>query len=287
MTSSAFWRVTANTFAKVSGDGSSAPPDGFAINSDIVRKIRAGNGLLLGDFDESQNCAVVSFLGVVTEVIKEKSLVQVRWREKRLVLRPHANGAVHWKRERTFNFAREVSERYLLNSIFAEEFQTVNWNSEFGPSKSQTIKQKSKKFQSQTTKAGSQEPNNIGLITTDLASSFSATKIAAFAQEPEWVLKKRMTFPKSGFVYLIQTINGFKFQPSKSLPKWSMFFQLNVRNDVKLVHVAWFPDYIFAESDLQARFHKNRYDGELLRLSEDEIRQVKTLGELIHCDLLD
>lgn len=281
MTYSAFWRVSARALA----EESDTPPDDIAFDESLVRKIRVGNGFLLGDFDESENCAVVSFIGVVTAVTKDKSLIHVRWREKRLVLRPHPTGVRYWKRDRVFNFAREVSDRYLLGSIFAEEFQTVDWDSELV--KRHSREHKSKTALSQTTKKLNQGINHVVSTTLDSSEYLPSTGFAHFEQEPEWVLKKRATHHKSGFVYLIQTVNGFKFQSSKSLPKWSLFFKFKVNFDVKLVHAAWFPDYIFAENELQARFHKNRYDGELLRLSEDQIRQIKAIGESIQRDLLE
>ena len=97
--------------------------------------------------------------------------------------------------------------------------------------------------------------------------------------EPEWLVKKRTLFSKSGFVYLLKINDYFKFQGSKFLPSESPFFILNRDQEIEIVHTAWFTDYRFAENDLQSRFYENRFDGELLYLDANEIRKIKGIGE--------
>lgn len=246
MARSRFWRVPTVVF----GDTPEEPPAVIPFDTTKIALVKRGHGILVGGYEEAKQCAIVTHLGVVLVVDKSASQIEVQWKQKVLILRPHATGAVHWKKTEVFNFEPNVAKRYLLDAIFAEEYGTLEW------------KNKRKNEVTNTLVKGNEE-----------------------IEEPEWILEKRKAFPKSGFVYLIEIKDCFKFQGSKSLPGNSPFFIRSKVSNIQVRHAAWFTDYRYAESDLQARFHESRFDGELMYLSSGDIRRVKEFGQQV--DLLN
>lgn len=223
-----------------------APSAVLTIDVSKITLIKRGHGILLGDYEDIRKCAIVTHIGVVISIDSDRSQIEVQWKLKELILRPHATGAVYWEKKDVFNFEPNVAKRYMLDAIFAEEYGTLEWKN----------KRKNK-------------------ITNTLIKQNE--KI----EEPSWILEKRNAFPKSGFVYLIEIGDCFKFQGSKSLPDNSPFFVRSKASNIQVRHAAWYTDYRYAESDLQARFHENRFDGELMYLSTGDIRRIKESGQLV------
>ena len=265
-----FWRLSIECIDRHSIESEKEVLIKF-VGHDNISKMRSGNGLLIGDLDESKKFAIVEYVGVVSNIDIDASLLKVVIRRKSIVLRPHPSGVVHWKEKHSFKFDPVVSTRYLFESIFAEEFETSTWNIDFNysargderPSPSQTNSPESDFFTSEATKS----------------ESLLLEESVRF--EPGWLIKKRTQFPKGGFVYLLKINDYFKFQASRFLPSESQFFIVNLEQKLKIIHAAWFNDYRYAENDLQARFYENRFDGELLYLDANEIRKVKAIGEAV------
>jgi hypothetical protein len=240
---SKFWRLPAFVF----GDATEELPAVIPFDSTKIALVKRGHGILVGSYEEAKQCASTTHIGIVLVVDKNASQIEVQWKKKELILRPHASGAVHWKKDDVFNFEPNVAKRYLFKSIFAEEYNSVGWSDD-------------------SIKHGIAIANELN---------------KAIAQD-EWVEVKRTRFPKSGFVYLIKKANFYKFQGSKELPHKSPFFLAAKSEKLEIVNVAWFTDFKYAESDLQSKFHEHRFDGEYLHLSEGDIQTIRALGVLVN-----
>jgi hypothetical protein len=240
---SRFWRFS----AEVLGVKSVAPSAVLTIDVSKITLIKRGHGILLGDYEDIRKCAIVTHIGVVISIDSDRSQIEVQWKLKELILRPHATGVVHWKKNDVFNFEPNVAKRYLFKSIFAEEYNSVGWSDD-------SIKQ-------------------------SIAIANESNKAI---EQDEWVEVKRKKFPKSGFVYLIKKANFYKFQGSKELPHKSPFFLAAKSENLEIVNVAWFTDFKYAESDLQSKFHEHRFDGEYLYLSGDDVQKIRASGVLVN-----
>ena len=243
MAKSRFWRVSADFL----GAGSAHPPAVITVEASRSKDFKCGHGILVGDFEDARKCAIVTYIGVVLATDKHSSQIDVHWKKKEIILRPHASGAVNWKKKDVFNFEPNVAKRYLFKSIFAEEFSSVDWGKN-------SVKRK-------------------------IVKSREVTK---FIDENDWVEVKRTKFPKSGFVCLIKKDNFYKFQCSRELPNKSPFFLSARTEGIEIINVAWFTDFKYAESDLQSRFHEHRFDGEYLYLSENDIQWIKDTGVMVN-----
>ena len=239
MAKSRFWRVPAVVF----GDVTEELPAVIPFDTTKIALVKRGHGILVGSYDEAKQCAIVTHIGVVLVVDESASQIEVQWKQKVLILRPHATGAVHWRKNDVFNFEPNVAKRYLFKSIFAEEYNSVGWSDD-------AIKQ------------------GIAI----------ANESNRAIEQDKWVEVKRTKFPKSGFVYLIKKANFYKFQGSKELPHRSPFFLAAKSEKLEIVNVAWFTDFKYAESELQSKFLEHRFDGEYLYLSRDDVQTIRALG---------
>lgn len=239
MARSRFWRVPTVVF----GDAPEEPPVVIPFDTTKIALVKRGHGILVGGYEEAKQCAIVTHLGVVLVVDKSASQIEVQWKQKVLILRPHATGAVHWKKNDVFNFEPNVAKRYLFKSIFAEEYNSVGWSDDS--------------------------------IQQGIAKANESTKAI---EQDDWVEAKRTKFPKSGFVYLIKKVNFYKFQGSKELPHKSPFFLAAKSENLEIVNVAWFTDFKYAESELQSKFLEQRFDGEYLYLSRDDVQTIRASG---------
>ena len=282
MARSTFWRLPGHYIGSLADE----MPSEVLLSSfgdSNIGKIRPRNGLIVGDLEQSEKFAIVALIGVVQKVDVDNQRLQVHWVKKNLILRPNPSGIVHWRRQKSFNFAPEVAQRYLFKSIFAEELESVNWGTDFGlsPNLNDSKRERLNKRSYLPSSEGINYSNKS--IRSDL---FLVEDEIFPVVEPFWLKEKSASFPKSGFVYLIQIKDYFKFQSSRFLPYKSNFFNSVRDQEFKIVHAAWFADYKHAERDLQLKYNEHRFDGEFLYLNTDEIRKVKAFGESIGETLL-
>ena len=123
MTPTQFWRIgksVANCYRQMPTD---LQPLG-------TLRPNAGDGVILGDLDESARVILVSFVGVVERVIEGTDVMQVNWRSSHFVLEPSPQGARYWGDRDTFRFDDEVADRYGLHDCLSEAFGTTEWRSE-------------------------------------------------------------------------------------------------------------------------------------------------------------
>lgn len=115
MTKSQFWRVSnsvTNWYQQLPTDLQPIGP----------LQPRPGDGVVIGDIDESSRLILVSHVGVTERVLGEKGLVQINWRPTHFVLEPTPSGARYWRDRDHFRFDDDVAERYQLGDNFAAAF---------------------------------------------------------------------------------------------------------------------------------------------------------------------
>lgn len=88
---------------------------------------RPGDGVVIGDIDESSRLILVSHVGVTERVLSEDGLVQINWRPTHFVLEPTPSGARYWRDREHFRFDDDVAERYQLGDNFAAAFGEDGW----------------------------------------------------------------------------------------------------------------------------------------------------------------
>ena len=157
MAKSRFWRFS----AEVLGVKSVAPSAVLTIDVSKITLIKRGHGILLGDYEDIRKCAIVTHIGVVISIDSDRSQIEVQWKLKELILRPHATGAVYWEKKDVFNFEPNVAKRYMLDAIFAEEYGTLEWKNKRNNKITNTLIKQNEKI-----------------------------------EEPSWILEKRNAFPK-------------------------------------------------------------------------------------------
>lgn len=88
--------------------------------SDFLRRLRPTEGLVLGQWNQSNLMGHVSALGVCLDVTVGGA--KIDWREVEIYLKPNPSGRTHWNSKPYFGFADSVAERYGLADLFAERF---------------------------------------------------------------------------------------------------------------------------------------------------------------------
>jgi hypothetical protein len=88
---------------------------------------KPGDGVVIGDIDESSRLILVSHVGVTERVLGEEGLAQINWRPTHFVLEPTPSGARYWRDRDHFRFDDDVAERYQLGDNFASAFGEDDW----------------------------------------------------------------------------------------------------------------------------------------------------------------
>jgi hypothetical protein len=249
MAVSGFWR------SKVSSSllfmGAPAEVQSIGGTQSLQDKIRAGHGVLLGDFNEANGCGEVTWVGVVEGVDREAKTLRVNWRPADITLKPTASGASFWRRKDWFAFAPEVVDRYMLSALFADVFDDESW-------------------------ATNTERVNLveGFENSDGVMPGSPI-------EPHSVLgcAKPSKRPRVGYVYLVWSEHGYKIGKSVNVRQRTRLFSVKLPFPIRVEHFAKFSDYSQAEKTLHDYFHEQRLDGEWFQLSEADIELIKSFGE--------
>ena len=83
--------------------------------------IAPGHGVLLAEWDESDQTGYVRAFGIVTSVNRNHGTASIEWRAADTVLKPNPQGRRYW-RNGFFEFRGETPKRYMLDDLFAEAF---------------------------------------------------------------------------------------------------------------------------------------------------------------------
>ncbi len=93
----------------------------LTLPDDLALKVRPGDGILIGTWQESSQTGVVNGLVVIKSFDVNKRRAEIEYAGTDITLRPLRNGRRWWHNDH-FNFAQSVRERYMLDDIFAEHF---------------------------------------------------------------------------------------------------------------------------------------------------------------------
>jgi len=118
-----FWRLTAPSekdIEQMLGEGFLIAPEA------LFSKLRPRHGILLADWDETEMIGRVQAFGVVRSVHIPEQRAEVSWRPSDVTLKPNASGRHYWRSKPFFKFAKDVSNRYMLDDLFAEHFPELD-----------------------------------------------------------------------------------------------------------------------------------------------------------------
>lgn len=88
---------------------------------EILMRLRPGEGILIGTWDEDAQVGTVNGLAVVTSLDIPQGRAGIEFTESEITLKPNPSGR-RWWRNPHFKFAETVRQRYMLDDIFAEHF---------------------------------------------------------------------------------------------------------------------------------------------------------------------
>lgn len=97
------------------GEGVLTLPQGLA------DRLRPGDGVLIGTWNEQSLTGSISALAVVTSLNVQTRQASIEMAETELTLKPNPSGRRWWRND-YFKFAESVRERYMLDDLFAEHF---------------------------------------------------------------------------------------------------------------------------------------------------------------------
>jgi hypothetical protein len=250
MSDSRFWRLSSSAVSFEDG----IPASIQSFDSRYDERLRAGQGLLVGDLDELTKYGEIEWVGVIESVDVSSLSMNVNWRNAELTLKPTSAGVGHWRKSQWFNFAVAVTKRYMLDAIFADIFDEVEW-------------QKSR--QRVRLERGDRQPRSI--------ASEPATK--NFGNMGPVSLTRTSSNPTVGYVYLIWSQYGYKIGKAVNVQTRTKLFSVKLPFPIRVEHYAKFNDYSQAERSLHVYFDAKRLEGEWFDLNEEDIALIKTLGE--------
>lgn len=116
-----YWLLAASSlpsgFLPFEQDTLPGPPE-------FIRRLRSGEGIALGIWNDQEQIGRVSALGVCLDA--KESGARIDWREVDFTLKPNPSGRTHWRSKPFFGFADSVVERYGLADLFAERFPDLD-----------------------------------------------------------------------------------------------------------------------------------------------------------------
>jgi Meiotically up-regulated gene 113 len=105
---------------------------------DLAQRVRPGDGILLGTWDEEAQLGEISALCVITGINADSATVKTRVASADIHLKPNPSGRRWWRNEH-FRFADSVRKRYMLDDLFCEHFPEYA-DTEFSPLRNPGLK---------------------------------------------------------------------------------------------------------------------------------------------------
>jgi hypothetical protein len=252
---SRFWRFKESSITFFEG----VPSDIQKVDPKLFMRVSPGHAILVGDLNPKTECGEVNWAGVIDYISESEASVKVVWRNADFILKPTAAGRVYWRKLDWFNFAKAVVERYMLDAIFVDLFDDIEW----------------KKTRTRV-RLAPVEPRTYESTSTDLSL---ATSFNGINELPGLPLVKRSMNPTTGFVYLIWSQYGYKIGKAVNVKSRTKLFEVKLPFPIRIEHYAKFSDYTQAERSLHLHFQDKRLEGEWFSLTDDDVAFIKTLGE--------
>ena len=111
MAKSHFWRASVAAI----NTSPTQPTATQTPKSSVLRRMKKGNFVLVGDVDELSGTAHVEWVGKIEEVLPGVGQIIVSWKKHHLTLTPEPAGRTNWLKREWFNFSPNVAERYGLS----------------------------------------------------------------------------------------------------------------------------------------------------------------------------
>lgn len=255
MAISRFWRFKESSITFFEG----VPSDIQKVDPKLFKRVSPGHAILVGDLNPKTECGEVNWAGVIDSVSESEASVKIVWRNADFILKPTAAGRVYWRKFDWFNFADAVVERYMMDAIFADLFNDIEW----------------KKTRTRVRLAPA-EPRTNEMMPTDLTAKDSFGVSSELSGLPQ---VKSSRNPTSGFVYLIWSQYGYKIGKAVNVKNRTKLFEVKLPFPIRVEHYAKFRDYTRAERSLHLHFQDKRLEGEWFSLTDDDVAFIKTLGE--------
>lgn len=250
MARSQFWRSRQSSLVFTEG----IPDDFQVIPQKHFDRMESGMGLLVGDFNESTACGDIEWVGIISDCDSDTHSIKVVWRNADFSLRPTSAGKGHWRRRDWFNFAEDVVERYMLDAIFSDIFDNLQWSG---------IKTRTRLVRP----TPRETPVPIPAAYPDGAPLFGLPVVRPSSN------------PTAGYVYLIWSKYGYKIGKAINVRNRTRLFEVKLPFPITVMHYARFDDYSQAEHALHRHFHEKRLEGEWFELDDDDVAFIRTLGD--------
>ena len=252
---SRFWRFKQT--ALIFFDG--VPSEIQKVDAKFFKRVAPGHAILVGDLNRKTECGEINWAGVIDSVSESEASIKIVWRNADFILKPTAAGRVYWRKFDWFNFADTVVERYMLDAIFVDIFDEIEW----------------KKTRTRVRLAPA-EPRTNESIPTDMSVNSS---FGGMNELPGLPLVKGSMNPTAGFVYLIWSQYGYKIGKAVSVKNRTKLFEVKLPFPIRVEHYAKFSDYTQAERSLHLHFQEKRMEGEWFSLTDDDVVFIKSLGK--------
>jgi hypothetical protein len=252
---SRFWRFGESAFTFFDG----VPSDTQKVDEKFLKRVAPGHAILVADLNPKTECGEVNWAGVIDSISETEASIKIIWRNADFVLKPTAAGRAYWRRLEWFNFADAVVERYMLEAIFADIFDEIEWR-------------KTRK----RIRLSPAEPRTNESVPMDLNEKGS---FSGMNELPGLPMVKSSVNPTAGFVYLIWSQYGYKIGKAVSVKNRTKLFEVKLPFPIRVENYAKFADYTQAERSLHLHFQEKRMEGEWFSLNDDDVAFIKTLGE--------
>lgn len=262
MAISRFWRSKESALTFFEG----VPSDIQKVDTKFLKRVTPGHAILVGELNPKTECAEINWVGVIDDVSVTNVSIKIIWRNADFVLKPTTAGRVYWRKFDWFNFSDAVVERYMLDAVFADIFDEIEWR-------------KTRK----RVRLTPAEPRTNESVSSGLSTSQS---IDGMNELPGLPLVKRSINPTIGFVYLIWSQYGYKIGKAVSVKSRTKLFEVKLPFPIRVENYAKFSDYTQAERSLHLYFQDKRMEGEWFSLTDEDVSFIKTLGEQQSVELL-
>jgi hypothetical protein len=251
---SRFWRSKESALTFFEG----VPSDIQIVNAKFLKRVAPGHAILVGELNPKTECSEINWAGVIDSISETEASIKIIWRNADITLKPTAAGRVYWRKLDWFNFADAVVERYMLDAIFADIFDEIEWR-------------KTRK----RVRLTPAEPRTNESVPSGLSTSTSSD---GMNELPGLPLVKSSTNPTIGFVYLIWSQYGYKIGKAVSVKNRTKLFEVKLPFPIRVEHYAKFSDYTQAERALHLHFQEKRMEGEWFALEDSDVAFIKSLG---------
>ena len=255
MADSRFWRSKESALTFIEG----VPSEIQNADEKFLKRVKPGHAILVGDLNPKTECGEINWAGVIDSISETESSIKIIWRNADFILKPTAAGRVYWMKFDWFNLADSVVERYMLDAIFADIFDEIEWRKT----------RKRVRLAPAEPRTNESESTGLGAIT-----SFDGMN-----ELPGLPLVKSSKIPTIGFVYLIWSQYGYKIGKAVSVKSRTKLFEVKLPFPIRVENYAKFSDYTQAERSLHLYFQDKRMEGEWFSLTDEDVSFIKTLGE--------